>query len=158
MHSLVLGHNLKNCPLNPCILSFVLQIANYNPALTISLWQVLLEKVVVNSSHFQTQLSLALEIMMNLCTGWLMFVFLSLEKFCISKPWFSLLRFTPVAFPWSSSTLSSFVLLFELTRQIAPPTKKDHAPSLTELRKSSPSVNFQSISVSVLGWDAMGRK
>lgn len=152
MHSLVLGHNLTSCPLIPCISSFVLQIANYNPALS-PFGRCYWKKLHLIFPASKAQLSLALEIVMNLHIGWLMFVFLSLEKCCSSKPWFSLLRFTPVAFPWSSSTLPSFVLLFELTRQIAPPTKNGHAPSsLTELGKSSPSVNFQSQSQS---WDEM---
>lgn len=117
---------------------------------------MLLEKVALNFSHFQSSTFFVLEIVMNLYIGWLMLVFLSLEKFCRSKPWFSLLRLTPDAFPWFLSTLPSFVL-FELTRKISPPTKKGHTPSLTELRKKLHLCQF-SISVSVLGWDAMGRK
>lgn len=144
MHSLVLGHNLKSCPLIPCISSFILQIANYNPALS-PFGRCYWKKLQLIFPTSKAKLSLALETMMNLYIGWLMFVFLSLEKFCSPKPSFSLLRFTSVAFPWSSSTLPSFVLLFELARQIASATKKGHAASLTELRQSSPSVNFQLI-------------
>lgn len=105
VHSLVLGHNLKSCPLISCISSFFLQIANRNTALS-PFGRCYWKKLQLIFPTSKAQLSLALKIVMNLYIGWLMFVFLSLEKFCSSKPWFSLLRFTPVAFPWSLSTLA----------------------------------------------------